>query len=67
MYNLIEYSNNYWKTSGNLWHYYRDDPSDFIKNSESFKFKIKITGKYPAGGNTKNVKIAVLLKYLSNC
>ena len=67
MHNLIEYSNNYWKTSGNLWQYQRDDPSDFIKNSESFKCKTKITGKNPAGGNTKNVKTAVLLKYLSNC
>ena len=24
MYNLIEYSDNYSKTSGSLWHYYRD-------------------------------------------
>ena len=28
MYNLIEYSNNYSKTSGSLWQYYRDDPND---------------------------------------
>ena len=26
MYNLIEYSDNYSKTSGNLWQYYRDEP-----------------------------------------
>ena len=26
MYNLIEYSGNYSKTSGNLCHYYRDEP-----------------------------------------
>ena len=26
MYNLIEYSDNYSKTSGSLWYYYRDDP-----------------------------------------
>ena len=26
MYNLIEYSNNYSKTSGSLWKYYKDDP-----------------------------------------
>ena len=25
MYNLIEYSDNYSKTSGSLWQYYRDD------------------------------------------
>ena len=66
MYNLIEYSNNYSKTSGSLWQYYRDDPNDNITQSESFKFKIKITGKTPAAGNTKDVEIAVPLKYLSN-
>ena len=43
MYNLIEYSDNYSKTSGSLWQYYRDDPNDNIVHSESFKFKINIT------------------------
>ena len=28
MYNLIEYSHNYSKTSGSLWQYYRDGPND---------------------------------------
>ena len=28
MYNLIEYSDNYLKTSGSLWQYYRDNPND---------------------------------------
>ena len=28
MYNLIEYSDNYSKTSGSLWQYYKDDPND---------------------------------------
>ena len=37
--NLIEYSNNYSKTSGSLWEYYRDEPNDSIANSESFQFK----------------------------
>ena len=64
MYNLIEYSDNYSKTSGNLWQYYRDDPNDNIIQSESFKYKIKITGKTP--DNIKDVKTAVPLKYLSN-
>ena len=41
MYNLIEYSDNYSKTSGSLWQYYKDDPNDNIANSESFKFKVK--------------------------
>ena len=47
MYNLIEYSYNYSKTSGSLWQYYRDEPNDNITESESFKSKIKITGKKP--------------------
>ena len=28
MYNLIEYSDNYEKTSGSLWQYFRDEPDD---------------------------------------
>ena len=66
MYNLIEYSDNYSKTSGSLWQYYKDDPNDNIANSESFKFKVKITGTTPNNDNTKDVKIIVPLKYLSN-
>ena len=54
------------KTSGRLWQYYRDNPNDNIIQSESFKSKIKITGNTPADGNTKNVKIMVPLRYLSN-
>ena len=67
MYNLIEYSDNYSKTSTSLWQYYKDDPNDNITQSESFKSKIKITGKTTAAANTKeDVEIIVLLKYLSN-
>ena len=66
MYNLIEYSDNYSKTSGSLWQYYKDDPNDNIADSESFKSKVKITGKTPNNGNTKDVAIIVPLKYLSN-
>ena len=66
MYNLIEYSDNYSKTSGSLWKYYKDDPNDNLANSESFKSKVKITGKTPNNGNTKDVEIIVPLKYLSN-
>ena len=43
MYNLTEYSDNYSKISGSLWQYCKDDPNDNIGNSESFKYKIKIT------------------------
>ena len=63
MYNLIEYSDNYSKTSGSLWQYYKDDPNDNIIDSESFKSQVKITGKTPAVGNTKDVDIIVPLIY----
>ena len=51
VYNLIEYSDNYSKTSGSLWQCYRDEPSvnddsvinNFTGNNASFKFKQKIT------------------------
>ena len=66
MYNLIECSNNYAKTSGRLCQYYRDEPNDNLTDSESFKSKIKITGKTPAAENEKGVEIMVPLKYLSN-
>ena len=66
MYNLIEYSDNYSETSGNLWQYYRDEPTDNLVDSESFKSKIKITGKTPSTGNEKDVEIIVPLTYLSN-
>ena len=47
MYNLIEYSNNYSKTSGSLWQYYRDEPAltdtgapdKSSGNSALFKYK----------------------------
>ena len=61
MYNLLEYSKNYRKTTGSLWNYYRDEPNnpplndddpptinynaDPITNSESFKYKSSITRK----------------------
>ena len=45
------------ETSGCFWQYYIHDPSDILTNSEIFKFKMKITGKTPATGNPKDVKI----------
>ena len=66
MYNLIEYSDNYAKTSGSLWQYYRDQPNDTLAESESFNSKIKITGKTPNDSNEKDVEIMVPLKYLSD-
>ena len=50
MHNLLEYSKNYRKTTGSLWNYYRDEPSNPLSsNSESFKSKTSITG------NTYNI------------
>ena len=52
MYNLLEYSKNYRKTTGSLWNYYRDEPSDPLSSdSESFKYKTSITG------NTCNIGV----------
>ena len=76
MYNVIEHSNNYSKTSESLRQYYRDQPvlinvgalADFPDasfNSASFKYKEKITRSTRDNG-TKTVKIMVLLNYLSN-
>ena len=42
MHNLIKYSDNYSKISGSLWQYYRDEPSDQVVNSKSFKPKNKL-------------------------
>ena len=47
MYNWIEYIDNYSKKSGSLWQYYKDDPNNNIARSESFKSKVKITGRTP--------------------
>ena len=76
MYNLIEYTNNYSKTSGCLWQYYKDMPAvnnngnivDFTSTNttDSFKFEIKITGQTNDDGEINGVEIMVPLKYLSN-
>ena len=62
MYNLLKYSENYRKTIGSLYNYYRDELSDDagdnnfdnikVVNSNTFKYKNKITG------NTYNVNAA---------
>ena len=76
MYNLIEYSDNYSKTSGSLWQYCKDIPAvnnagniaDFTatNTTDSFKFKTKITGQTNNDGEINGVEIMVPLKYLSN-
>ena len=66
IYNLIEYIDNYSKTSGSLWQYYIDEPNNNLTDFELFKSIIKITGKTPAAGNEKDVEIMAPLKYLCN-
>ena len=45
MYNLLEYSKNYRKTTVSLWNYYRDEPSNpLFSNYESFKYNTIIAG-----------------------
>ena len=56
MYNLIEYSKNYSKTSGSLYQYYKDVPHDNTTRSESLKYKGKITGKTPVDEIQKMLK-----------
>ena len=76
MYNLIEYSDNYSKTSGRLWQYCKDIPavnnnSDIVvfnggNDTDSLNFKSNIIGKANNDGDIENVEIMVPLKYLSN-
>ena len=82
MYNLIEYSDNYSKTSGSLQQYCKetpatDDDADIANfnganATDSFNFKTKITGQTAANNNNGNiagivdVEIMVPLKCLSN-
>ena len=75
MYNLIEYSDNYSKTSGSLWQYFKDIPavndngnivhSDGANATDSFNFKIKMTGQTDDDGEMNNIEIMIALRYLS--
>ena len=82
MYNLIEQSDSYSKTSGSLWQYCKEIPAvdnngditDFngANATDSFNFKTKITGQTAADNNNGNiagrvdVEIIVPLKYLNS-
>ena len=70
MYNLMEYSDNYSKTSGSLWQYCKDIPAvdddddnddeDIVNinganSTDSFNFKTKITGKTAANNNNGDI------------
>ena len=87
IYNLLEYSKNYKNTVGSFYNYYRDelsddrDNNDFnnikVVNSDTFKYKNKITGNTynvaagAAGCNAnkegmQTIELAIPLKYLGN-
>ena len=77
MYNLLEYSKNYRKTTGNLWNYYRDEPNSStdnnnithsILNSEFSDFKANFIENGVTQNNLikNNVKIVIQHKHLSN-
>ena len=76
MYNLLEYSKNYKKTTGSLWNYYRDEPNSStdngnithsILNSKSFDYKANFIGSVANNNLIKSgVKIVIPLKTLSN-
>ena len=69
MYNLIEYSDNYSKTSGSLWQYHKDIPPVDANNdntivnfngnntTDSLNFKAKITGQTNDDGEINGVEI----------
>ena len=75
MYNVIEYGDNYSKTSGSLWQYCKEIPAinsagnivDFngANATDSFNFKTKVIGQINNDGRI-DVEIMVPLKYLSN-
>ena len=76
MYNLIEYRDNYSKTSGNLWQYCKEITAvnnngnivdfDGANATDSFNFKTKITGQTNSDGRIDYVEIMVPIKYLSS-
>ena len=77
IYNLLEYSKNYRKTTGSLWNYYKDETNSstdddnithLILNLESFDYKANFMQNGVINNNlTKNdVKFVVPLKHLSN-
>ena len=74
MYNLIEYSNNYSKTSESLWQYWKEIPAinnegaiinfDGANATDSFNFKTKITGQTK---NDEIINFELILNWSGNC
>ena len=76
MYNLLEYSKNYKRTTGSLWHYYRDEPTsggriNHYLGSKSFDLKSSIIEELGDfndrnQANKDKIKFDIPLKHLSN-
>ena len=72
MYNLLEYSKDYRKTTGSLWNYYRGEPNSGAVGNINYSikeshYKTIITGKLEGNNVEKDdVEIIVPLKFLSN-
>ena len=80
MYALLEYSDNYFVTSGSLWNYYRDEINhDENENNaannrvnkkttttKSFEYNTKLIGSVPNNNNILDTEVDVPLKYLIN-
>ena len=75
MYNLLEYSKNYKKTTGSLWNYYRDEANSStdndnithsILNSKSFDYKANFISVTNDKLIKNDVKFVIPLKHLSN-
>ena len=80
MYNLLEYSKNYEKTSGSLFNYYRDEPNTATVGNGNAAINVSISGSKSfhdkSGLNSgvirlvnnksarKDLEIAILLKHL---
>ena len=76
VYNSIEYSDDYSKTSASLWQYFKDIPAvndngnivefNGASATDLFSFKAKIKGQTDDNGRINNVEIMVPLNYFSN-
>ena len=74
MYNLIEYSSNYFDATGSLWFYSKDEATKFDTDitstnaSKSFEYKVKLlenTVTDSANGIFRTTTVTTPLKYLS--
>ena len=69
IYNPIEYSSNYSKTTGSLWFYSKDEATNFNaviannKNVKFFVYKTKLLENNEADGASRILKMQQLLRH----